>query len=527
MKKLFEDYVKQLFSYHIYLCKFDLNYYELKTIFRLIFVLFFTALSNAQGKKITIVHADNSSIDEERLPGATILLGHVKITHEGITLECKKAVHYKSNNFIKAYGDVILNQGDTIIQTSRYTEYDGNSKKALSWGKVVIKDPKMTLSTDTLQFDRTKQVLYYKYFATIKDSINTLTSNTGNYYLQNNKFQAISDVIITNPDYVLESNHLDYYTDSGKAFLYGASTITSDDNFIYTEKGFYDTKQNKSHFTKNARIEYDDRQIKADSLYYDRNLGFASASNNIQIIDTLNNSLLKGNYAEYFEKLDSAFVIKRAVAITNTNTDSLFIHGDTLLVTGKPERRIIRAYHRVKFFKSDMSGKCDSIHSNQASGLTQMFKDPVLWSNDSQITGDTIQLLNDTETDKLDSLKVLNNAFIISKDSIGYNQIKGRDLFGKFEENDLRIVKIIGNSEVIQFVRNENKVLIGINKTTCSEIEFVLKDGAIQNAKFITEPDGETYPPSKLPENVRKLRGFLWREDEKPLTKEDIFKMDK
>ena len=498
----------------------------MKTNFLILILNLISLVSFAQGQKITIIHSDNSSIDEIRLPGATILLGNVMIKHEGIMLKCKKAIHYKNENYIKAFGDVVLNQGDTIVQTSRYTEYNGNTQKALSWGNVVIKDPQMTLKTDTLHFDRSNQLLYYKYSGTIKDSINTLTSNTGNYYLKNNKFQAISDVVLINPDYILNSNHLDYYTNDGKAFLYGSSTIRSDDNFIYCEKGFYDTKQNISHFTRNARIEYDDREIKADSLFYNRNTGFASATKNIKITDTLNHSVLKGNYAEYFEKLDSAYVIGRALAITNTNKDSLFIHGDTLLVTGDPKNRIIRAYHHVKFFKSDMSGKCDSIHSNQGTGLTQMFKNPILWSNQSQITGDTIQLISNTETDKLDSLKVLQNAFIINKDSIGFNQIKGRNLLGKFEENDLRFVNIIGNSEVIHFVRNEDNSLIGIEKTTCSEIHFILKDGAIQNAKFITQPDGETYPPSKLPENVRKLRGFQWREDEKPLTKKDIFKID-
>ena len=504
----------------------NLKPFLLKTNFLILILNIISLVSFAQGQKITIIHSDNSSIDEIRLPGATILLGNVIIKHEGIMLKCKKAIHYKNENYIKAFGNVVLNQGDTIVQTSRYTEYNGNTQKALSWGNVVIKDPQMTLKTDTLHFDRSKQILYYKYSGTIKDSINTLTSNTGKYSLQNNKFQAISDVVLINPDYILNSNHLDYYTNDGKAFLYGSSTISSDDNFIYCEKGFYDTKQNISHFTRNARIEYDDREIKADSLFYNRNTGFASATKNITITDTLNHSVLKGNYAEYFEKLDSAYVIGRALAITNTNKDSLFIHGDTLLVTGDPKNRIIRAYHHVKFFKSDMSGKCDSIHSNQRTGLTQMFKNPVLWSNQSQITGDTIQLISNTETDKLDSLKVLQNAFIINKDSIGFNQIKGRNLLGKFDENDLRFVHIIGNSEVIHFVRNEDNSLIGIEKTTCSEIHFVLKDGAIQNAKFITQPDGETYPPSKLPENVRKLRGFQWREDEKPLTKEDIFKLD-
>ncbi|MCF6297754.1 MAG: hypothetical protein L3J08_07205 [Flavobacteriaceae bacterium] len=491
-----------------------------------IFLLLFSIIASttfAQGSKIKIIHSDNSSIDEEKLPGATILLGNVDIFHEGVSLKCTKAIHYKSNNYIKDYGKVILNQGDTVIQTSRYTEYNGNTKKALSWGNVRIKDPKMTLTTDTLHFDRTKQLLFYKYEATIRDSINVLTSNTGNYFLQNKKFQAFSDVVLTNPEYVLNSNHLDYYTTDGKAFLYGPSTITSKTNFIYCEKGFYDTKQNLSHFTKNARIEYNDVEIKADSLYYDRNRNFASATKNIQITDTINHTILKGNYGEYFRELDSAFVIKKALAITNTNQDSLFIHGDTILFTGKPEKRIIRAYHRVKFFKSDMSGKCDSLHINQANGLTQMFKSPILWSNGSQITGDSIQLLSNPKTEKLDSLKVLNNTFIISKDSIGYNQIKGRDLYGKFVDNDLRFVHIIGNSEVINFARNSEKVLIGIDKTACSEIEFTIRDGEIEQSKFSVEPDGVTYPPSNFPENARKLRGFIWREEERPLTKEDIF----
>lgn len=498
----------------------------MKSLLYFLFVFFVSLTASAQGKRIEIIHSDNSSIDEERLPGATILLGNIQIRHEGIKLNCKKAIHYKNENFIKAYGDVVLNQGDSIVETSQYTEYNGNTQKALSWGNVVIRDTKMTLSTDTLNFDRSAQLLYYRHGATIRDSINVLTSNTGNYNLRSNKFQAISNVVLTNPEYVLESEHLDYYTDSGKSYLYGPSTITSDNNLIYCEKGFYDTKQNISHFTRNARIEFDQKEIKADSLFYNRNLGFASATKNIVIIDTLNHSVLKGNYAEFFEKVDSAFVIKQAVAITNTNKDSLFIHGDTILATGKPDKRIIRAYHDVKFFKSDMSGKCDSIHSDQGTGLTQMLRSPVLWSQKSQITGDTIQLINNTETNKLDSLKVLRNAFIIDKDSIGYNQIKGRDLYGKFEDNDLRFVNIVGNAEVIHFVRDEEQALIGIEKTSCSEIHFVLRDSKIESSKFINQPDGQTYPPSKLPVNARKLRGFLWREIEKPTSKYDIFIKD-
>ena len=480
--------------------------------------------ANAQQKRIKIVHADNSTIDEENYPGATVLLGNVYVEHDGISLRSKKAIHYKNDNFLKAFGDVVLNQGDSISQTSTYVEYNGNTELARSWGNVVLKDELMTLTTDTLDFNRTEQLLYYRYGAIIKDTANVLESKEGNYFLKTSKFQALSNVVLTNPDYVLESEHLDYFTNNGQTFLYGPSTITGKDNFIYTEKGFYDTKTDISHFTKNARIEYDDRTITADSLYYDRNMGFASATQNIQMKDTVNNSIIRGNYAEFYQKLDSAFVVDRAVAIMEIDKDSMYIHGDTLLITGNQEKRILRAFHHVKFFKKDLSGKCDSIHSDQQSGLTQLFKNPVIWSQDTQITGDSIHLISNPKTEKLDSLKVLQHAFIIQKDSTGFNQIKGRNVLGKFIDNDLHDINVIGNSESILFLRNDNdKSLIGIDKTTCSSIYLELKNNEILSTIYYTNPDGETNPPSRLPENVRLFKGFLWRENERPLNKDDIF----
>ena len=87
------------------------------------------------------------------------------------------------------------------------------------------------------------------------------------------------------------------------------------------------------------------------------------------------------------------------------------------MVTGKPDNRIIRAYNNARFYKSDMSGKCDSIHSNQRTALTQLIGRPVIWSGKHQMTGDVIHLIGNNRTQKIDSLKVLNNAFIISKES--------------------------------------------------------------------------------------------------------------
>ena len=503
----------------------------MKRFFFLLLIIF-TSISFSQEKRKIEYYAEQQEADEEKYPGATMLLGNVKMSHEGIDLTCQRALYYKKENFFKAIGNVFIKQGDTITQTSDYADYDANSKQVLSWGNVVLKDPTMTLTTDTLQFDRINQKLYYNTYATIKDATNTLKSKVGNYYLENKKFIATTRVTVVNPEHNLVSDHLDYYTETGFTYLWGPSTITNtkNSNKIYCEKGFYNTKTDISYFVKNAKLYLKERTVEGDSLYYDKNKGFASATNNIRVIDTIQNFITKGNYAEIFELKDSLFIIKKAVAISIIEKDSMFIHGDTLLVTGKTKKRIVRTYHNVKIFKSDLQGKCDSIHTNQATGLTKMYRNPVIWSDKNQITGDTIYLKSNVDTEKLDSLKVFNNAFIISKDSLSvddFNQIKGRNMFGRFEEYKLKTLLVKGNAESIYYNRNEETNIIEtITKEISSNIEFTFENGIVESIKYLTDTEGKTYPPSMLPEDVKKLKGFIWRESEQPKKMEDIFIRD-
>ncbi|MDX1720749.1 MAG: OstA-like protein, partial [Salegentibacter mishustinae] len=218
--------------------------------------------------------------------------------------------------------------------------------------------------------------------------------------------------------------------------------------------------------------------------------------------------------------------------------DSLFIHGDTIMITGKPDKRIIRGFYDVRLFKSDMSGKSDSVHINQETGLTKMInitkgpissvdkrRSPVLWSGLSQMTGDTIHLQSNTKTEQLDSMRVFNNAFLIQKDTIeGYNQVKGMDLVGLFEDNELYQVDINKNTETLYYSRNSEQELIGINKTLSSSIKILFEEQEIQDIYYYQNVDGNLTPEEDFPVNVRQLLGFNWRGDERLLTKEDLFK---
>ncbi len=471
-----------------------------------------------------------SLVDEQRYPNAIILMGNVKVAHEGATLNCKRALLFKEKNLLKALGEVVIEQGDSIIQYSDFASYDGNTKIAKSWGNVEANDKVMKLSTDTLYFDRQQQLAYYPSGGTIRDKTNTLKSTVGTYYFQDKKFVAKNNVKITNPDNIIDSEKLDYYTQTNKAYINGATTILNrkDSTKIYTKQGFYDSNRGVSYAIKDNILYLNSgRTISADSLYYDKARGYASATNNIRVNDTLNKLFTRGNYAEVFEKKDSLFITKRAVSISIIDKDSMYIHGDRIVLTGKKDNRIVRAYHNVKIFKSDLQGKCDSIFSSERTGFTKMFKKPVLWSDNQQISGDTIHFLSNTKTKKLDSLFVYNKAFMIQQDTISktqFNQIKGRDLLGKFKDNYLKDLLVNGNAESVFYHRDEktNK-LKTITKMIASDIEFIFENRHLEFIKYIKQTEGKTYPPSKYPKDLEKLKGFLWRESERPKSKEDIF----
>lgn len=485
----------------------------------------FAQAPKTKTKQIVLEKTDFAEVNQALVPDGLLLTGNVKLSHDGVVLTCNKAYFFQKENYLKAFGNVQLVQGDTLFLNSKYAEYSGDLKKAFATGDAVMSSPDATLQTDTINFDRNVQQVFYNTKGTIVNKDNTLVSKSGRYFVEEKKFQFLTEVTITNPKYVIKSNHLDYYSNSGHTYLFGPSTITSKANYIYTEKGFYDTKKNLAHFLRRSYIKYDDRLIEGDSLYYNRNIEFASATRNVKITDSINRGIVKGHYAEIYKLKDSMFVTKRAVAINLVEKDSVYIHGQKLMVTGKEGERILRAYKNVRFYKIDMSGKCDSIHSNSKTALTKLIGNPILWNGESQITGDLMHLIGDNTTKKLDSLKVLNNTFIVSRDTLGtgYNQVKGLNLFGKFKDGKLHDVDVIKNTEVVYYMRNDDNELIGINKNVSSKINLILENNDIQTITFFNKVDGDVYPEADLPENARKLKGLRWRGDERIKSKDDIF----
>jgi len=521
--------------------------------YRIVFIFILTAIVSlkAQEEKIIeIRQAGGSKQDQEAFPGANILFKNldkrVILFHDGALIESDLAYFYAKENFFKATGDVVFTQGDSLRMTCNKIEYNGDTKIALAQGDVFLKRPDMSLKTEKLNINRVKNEAFYNSKGVVIDSTSTLTSNQGVYFINKKKYRFKSNVIIDNPEYEVNSDQLDYYTELNQAYLFGDSKIIGDTYTIKCERGFYDLDREKGVFKKNATLYYDNKIIKGDSLYFESEKNYAAATKNISIVDSINNSIITGHYGEIFKDKDSAIITRRALAINIIDNDSLFIHADTLVATGPEERRILRAYYDVRILKSDLRGISDSLYLDESIGLTKLLtkplsnqqeqifteadrnlNNPVLWFDKSQMSGNQIHLISNTETNKLDSLKILNNVFIIEKDSLsidGYNQIKGGILDGNFKEGKLDNIFITKNTEMVYYLYNDEDLqLIGIDKTTCSALKMNFDNGEISDITFLVTPNGDVYPEDELPINERTLKGFTWRKNERPESVNDLF----
>lgn len=501
-------------------------------------------------KIIEIRQAGGSRQDQETFPGANILFKNsekrVLLYHEGALIESDLAYFYSNDNNFRAVGEVVFTQGDSLKMTCNTIEYDGKTQIAIAEGAVYLKRPDMSLTTEKLNLDRIQNEAFYNTKGIIVDSASTLTSNRGRYYMNEKKYRFTSNVTINNPEYTVNSDQLDYYTERNQAYLYGNSKIKGEAYTIECERGFYDLDREKGVFKKNATLFYDNKIIKGDSLYFESEKNYAAATKNVSILDSLNNSIITGHYGEIFKEKDSAIITRRALAVNIIDQDSLFIHADTLVATGPEERRILRAYYDVRILKSDLRGRSDSLFLDESIGLTKLLNkpltkqqeqifteadrnknNPVLWFDKSQMSGNQILLLSDTQTNKLDSLKIDGNVFIIEKDTLsekGFNQIKGGTLRGAFKEGKLDNIVIKKNTEMVYYLYNDEDLqLIGIDKTTCSALQMNFLDGEINDITFLVSPNGDVYPEEELPINERTLKGFAWRKEERPETINDLF----
>lgn len=484
-------------------------------------------------KKIKLIKADAIEYDV-RLVKAQRVVGNVIFEHEGSRLFCDSAWLYEEENRLKAFGKVRINDPNGMSLTGNELDYDGNERLAEMRKDVMLYDGDMTLHTDLVQYKTEERMASYFGGGEIisTKNQNVLTSKSGHYFATDKVFHFKNDVELKNPRYTMYTDTLHYHSYNEQAYFLGPTTIVSDENKIYCENGWYDTRRDRARFGEHARIWTAEQILSSDSLYYDRSKGLGEAFRNVLIEDTINKIQISGNYGRYMELKDESFVTGKALMEQFFLKDTLTVHADTLrMLPDSSDKRRILAYHGVRMFKPDMQGVCDSLSYSEADSILQMFREPVLWSDENQISGDLISLL--VYEGHMERFYIPQKSFIISEvDTAHYNQIKGRVMTGFFRENELHMVSVEGNGECIYYATEESGdstgiapvEIIGVNKGACSNIKVYIKGRAIHRVNFLTKPDNKFYPLDKVAAEELILKDFQWVEEKRPLSPEDLFR---
>lgn len=458
---------------------------------------------------------------------ADVLVGHVKLYHDGMYLDCDSARFYKEDNTFKAYGHVKMVQGDTLTLTSDTLEYDGPMMQAHAQGNAVLIHRKTKLVTSVIDYDRLEGVGFYPRHGTLYDEDNVLDSDYGQYTPALHEAIFKDNVVLVNPKFDLKTNELYYYSDTKKARIVSETNIVSSDStFVYALRGDYDTQTGQANLMDRSHVYKDMRDIVGDSLYCDNEAGVSEAFGNVVLTDVENRCMLTGHYCRYEEQTGTAVATDSAVCYEFSEADTLYVHGDTLRMVTYNQKtdsvyRDLFAYHKVRMFRRDIQGVCDSLVSHEMDSCTYLYGQPILWNEGQQVFGEEIRVYNNDST--IDWIHIINQAMTIEQiDSVSYNQVASKEMFCYFKNGVIDRNNAKGNVYVSYFMVEDDGARIGMNYTETPELNVFMKDKKVEKI-WMSTSNGVMYPPFAIPEDKRYLTGFAWFDYVRPKDKDDIF----
>ena len=478
--------------------------------------------------KVYLLHSDvlkKSLLNPD--PDAQILIGNVAFRHDSVYMYCDSACFYEKTNSLEAFDNVKMVQGDTLFLYGDYLFYDGNTQIAQVRYNVRMENKNTTLLTDSLNYDRIYNLGYYFDGGTLMDEENVLTSEWGEYSPATKISVFNYDVKLVNPKFTLTSDTLRYSTATKIANILGPSDIVSDANHIYSELGFYNTQIGQAELLDRSVLTNEGKRLTGDSLFYDRVKGYGEAFDNVIMTDTVNKNMLTGDYCYYNELTKYAFATKKAVAVDYSQGDSLFMHADTLqmytyYLNTDSMFRETRAYHKVRMYRADVQGVCDSLVFSSKDSCLTMYYDPILWNNNQQLLGEKIMIYMNDST--IDWAHIQNQALSVEQlDSTSYNQVTGKEMKAWFQGGEMRKVDVIGSVRLVYYPMESDSTLIGMNVSETSLLNMFLENRKMKKMIMSPKSNGTLYPMLQRPPEKMKLDNFVWFDYIRPLDKEDIF----
>ena len=482
-----------------------------------------------QGKKsyVHLLHTDVTRFDEAVDPDAWILVGNVNFRRDSMYMYCDSAHYYQKQNSFLAFGNVRMEQGDTLFLYGDYLDFDGVTNIARVRNNVRLIDKDIVLETDSLDYDRNRNLGYFFEYGVLRDETGTLRSYYGDYNTDTRTAVFIDDVTLENSKFLLLSDTLYYNTNNKVATIVGPTNIYTGATEVYSERGTYNTSTNEATLVERPVLYNDNKNVTADSIYYNTDLGYSEVFGNIIYTDTINRNMITGEFAFLDEVRDSLYVTDKAMAVDFSQRDSLFMHSDTIwAVTYNLDSdslyRLVKAHHRVRAWGRNMQAVCDSLVFDSRDTCMTMYKDPILWNGELQLLGEVVKVYMNDST--ISWVNIINQSLYVEKlDSSIYNQIRGKEMEFYFTDGQLSEMQVIGSVELIFYPLDSDSTYIGMNTTVAGRTIAYMKDRKVEKVVVPKESKGVFYPMSKRPEDKRYLENFAWFDYVRPLSKEDIF----
>lgn len=498
---------------------------------RIIWLILFTIIATstyAQKKtKVKLVRANKLSPAVYNNIKVQKLSGNVIFKHEKTLMYCDSAYFYEGGNTLDAFGHIHINDDNSVHIYSDTLKYSGNTKKAIFYNNVSLRDSKMTLTTDILIYNLQTKVGNYYTGGKIIDTKNVLTSKLGYYHSDIKTFYFQKNVKLENNEYVMTSDTLIYNTNTEITYFRGPTNIVSKDNSIYCERGWYNSNTNLSSYSQNTLLKNKTQKLYSDSLFYDKNKSFGKAFKNVTLIDSAQNIIVKGNKAEYYKNGGRSFVTGHSLAIMVSGEgekDSLYLHADTLRIEFDTERKAKRfiAYNRVKFYKKDLQGKCDSMVYQFDDSVLTMYLRPLIWGSGSQLSGKKIRAT--MKNKKINRVFIDTNAFVLQRDTLEYyNQVSGKNMIAYFKNDSIEKVDVLRNAQSVYFARDENDNLIGVNLGSSSDMRVDFNKDGVSNIVYLGNPKASLNPIKRVSKRALFLRNFKSYEHWRPRNRHEIF----
>ena len=482
--------------------------------------------------KVHLLHADRLFFDERLHRTAQILVGGVKFSHEGVLMYCDSALYYEATNSFDAFGNVRMNQGDTLLLNSEVLYYNGLDRLARARYSVVLKHGTMTIYTDSLDYDRLYDLGYFFEGGRVRDHDNELTSDWGEYSpathqaVFNYNVRLVNPAPPAKPETVLISDTLHYNTQTAIARIVGPSNIENGENHIYSELGYYDTQAKHTHLLDRSIMTNNGKRLVGDSVVWNDDVATAEAFGNVVYTDVVGKNMFTGGYCYYEDITGYVMATDSAVAIDYSQQDTMYAHADTFKVftyniDTDSTYRIVHAYYHLRAFRRDVQAVCDSMVYDSRDSILFMYRDPILWQEGQQQLGEEIRIFFNNRN--IDSVQVLRQALSVEKiDDVHFNQVAGHEMHSYFKDGDLYLSTSEGNVFVNYYPFDEDSIMVELNHTETSLLKMFVKDKKVDHI-WMPAATGIMYPIPLIPPDALYLQNFAWFDYIRPRDRYDIF----